>query len=99
MRNCWMACRAPLLIAVAFLLAGCESWMNGSAAYRYVKNAEGCTVTVNSGRELPEGFEAEVGDNCEFKAKVGAVQQGRAVDVAGVISATAQAVRGEDSGQ
>ncbi len=82
MRNIAKASRAPLLIAAAFLLAGCE-WLGGELAtggarYEYVRTtADGsCTIDIVSGRNAAGPASAQITD-CDLRVDVSSLEQGR----------------------
>jgi hypothetical protein len=64
-----------LSIVLLFSLTGCASFF-GNASYQYVKQVDGsCEITINSGRNLPEGAFAEI-ENCNLKVTTPSLSQG-----------------------
>lgn len=81
-----------LLAGWVMALTSCAT-LTGNADYRYSSTdpATGRTVTVriNSGRDLPQGGELEIGPDGTLKVKAGALQGNDAATnaLAGVVSA------------
>jgi hypothetical protein len=59
-------------------LCGCAS-LGGNAFYTYTKTKDGCTLRIDSGRELPSGFDVVIGPDCSVSGNAGVATQGRQV--------------------
>jgi len=66
-----------VLLACA-LMSGCAS-LGGNALYTYTRTGPtSCTLVVDSGRQLPGGFDVEITEGCGIRGTVPVANQGGA---------------------
>lgn len=80
----WVALAVALVLAFAGL-TGCAISPYGSAAsgganYTYSKTPDGCSITINSAREV-SGAALEIGNDCSVSVTADSTSGSRAIEV------------------